>query len=145
MVINLIKGGYSRHFIKLSDQGFCTLKKHKPCFEYVCKKKKAEHFVFTAKKDNSKHISREAFAREINCILKKACDKYGKHLRSHSFRVSYITDLLKKTSIDNVKDLIGHCDIKSTLTYKRSKLTAKKLKIVLQALDETTSKKTMVQ
>jgi len=46
-----------------------------------------------------------------------------------------ITDLLEDTPIDVVKDFIGHQEIKSTLTYKRSRLSEEDQAQVLRKLD----------
>ncbi len=80
-------------------------------------------------------IARETFDRELNNILKSASARLGKHLRTHSFRATLITDLLENTPIDVVKDFIGHQDIKSTLTYKRSRLSVEDHAKVLHNLD----------
>ena len=38
---------------------------------------------------------------------------------SHSFRINFITTLLKFAPIDQVSDIIGHKDVKSTIPYNR--------------------------
>lgn len=64
----------------------------------------------------------------------------GKHLHTHSFTASLITDLLNITFIDDVKQFIGHNHITSTLTYKRNPLTQDKINKVLNDLDKFRSK-----
>lgn len=43
-------------------------------------------------------------------------------LKSHSFRINMITNLLKNPSVQDALEIIGHKDIKSTLAYKRCTL-----------------------
>ncbi len=57
--------------------------------------------------------------------------KLEKHIRTHSFRATLITELLKSTPIDEVKEVIGHKDISSTLEYKRSRLSQKQTKKIV--------------
>ena len=41
----------------------------------------------------------------------------------HSFRVSVISKLLQVTNVQNVKDIVGHEDIRSTMKYNRYRLS----------------------
>ena len=139
MVIPLIKKGNDRHLIELSVKGLSLFQEHEKDFKTLCKDKKLTNYVFTTEFNINKAISRESFDRELNSILKKASLDFGKHLRTHSFRATFITDLLKSTPIDDVKEFIGHRDIETTLTYKRSRLSEEKIKEVLIHLDKTRS------
>ena len=62
---------------------------------------------------------------------------FRKHIWTHSFRATLITNYLQKTPIDIVKDVIGHKDIKSTALYKTSKLDREQFQKVLKELDKT--------
>jgi site-specific recombinase XerD len=136
-IIPLIKNGADRHSIELSLEGQKLLNQYKVIFNILCKNKCIGDPVFSSAKNPSTCISREVFDRELNSILTKASSLFGKHLRTHSFRATLITDLLISTPIDVVKEFIGHRDIKSTLTYKRSRLTEDAIKKVLCNLDKT--------
>jgi site-specific recombinase XerD len=55
----------------------------------------------------------------INRNLKKKTRLFNKNIKSHSFRVNYITSLLEHTSLQVVKDLVGHANADTTLRYNR--------------------------
>ena len=77
-------------------------------------------------------ISREQFDRDLNDILKKASLLLGKHLRTHSFRATFITDLLDSgVPIQKVQDIVGHNSIKSTAYYQRSFVGKEELKKII--------------
>lgn len=73
------------------------------------------------------------------CPRRMSVDMPGKHLRTHSFRATLITELLTSTRLDQVKELIGHSDIKSTLTHKRGGLSQEQQVKVLNNLDNVPS------
>ena len=99
--------------------------------------------LVTTKVNLEKTIDRTSFDHEINIILTKASQVFHKHTRTHSFRASIITDFLKSTPIDVVKEVMGHKDIKTTLQYKRCSLSEVQFKQVLANLDkERESQKT---
>lgn len=50
----------------------------------------------------------------------------GKNIRSHSFRISVVSDLLEHgVPIHQVKELIGDKNISSTMRYSRDAITKK--------------------
>lgn len=52
--------------------------------------------------------------------------QFNLNLTSHSFRINFVTALLKhEVPFHVTKQLIGHCDIGSTITYKRYTATDK--------------------
>jgi integrase/transposase InsO family protein len=61
------------------------------------------------------------FIRFINEDLKSSCKKFNitAKLSSHSFRVGYITKLLKTMSVQKVAEIVGHADVESTMAYQR--------------------------
>lgn len=140
ITITLNKKGAHRHTLGLSDLSSQFLQKFNKDIKIICENKKSQDPLFTNAVDLHHPISRVTFDNELNKILIKASDTLGKHLRTHSFRATLITDLLVETPIDKVRDLIGHKDIKSTLLYKRSKLNTQDLNIIQQNLDETRNK-----
>lgn len=105
-------------------------------FTILCENKTVNDPLFSSKKNPAKVIARETFDDYLNKVLMKASSLFGKHLRTHSFTATFITDLLvSDVPIDKVKEFIGHNDIKSTLTYKRSRLDACSIKKILKKLD----------
>lgn len=46
-----------------------------------------------------------------------------------------ITQLLKNTSVQNVADIIGHKDIKTTMAYKIEALNKKEIQKLLNKID----------
>jgi len=97
--------------------------------------KDRDSYFFTTQSRLDKPINRSSFDHELNLILAKASEKFSKHLRTHSFRASMITDFLKSTPIDIVKEIVGHKDIGTTLQYKRGGIDAIQMKSVLKKLD----------
>lgn len=99
--------------------------------------KSEEMPFFTTQVCFSKPLDRSSLEKELNTILTKASDIFRKHIRTHSFRATLITNYLQKTPIDVVKDVIGHRDTKTTALYKRSKLNKEQFKHLLRELDKT--------
>lgn len=74
----------------------------------------------------------------VNNDLKHTCviNQIPYNIKSHCFRINMISKLLKNTSAQNVADIIGHRDIKSTMAYKRYALNKKEIKDLLKTTDE---------
>lgn len=53
----------------------------------------------------------------INTTLKHFTN--GLNITSHSFRIGYVTKILKHTSVDRAQAFVGHKDIRSTMKYNR--------------------------
>lgn len=86
-------------------------------------------------------LGRESFDRDLNRVLIQASNLLGKHFRTHSFRTSFITDLLATgVAIHDVKDLIGHRDIKSTYSYNRSSVTQKEARAIMSMVNKSRKK-----
>lgn len=72
-------------------------------------------------------ISSLSFIRFFNNRLKKftsgKSEYNNKNLKSHSFRVNFITSLLKHAPLDIVCDIVGHKSISTTNRYNRNKIT----------------------
>lgn len=133
--IQLIKGGEKRFPIRLSPKGRNLLLRFKEDFIKLTRNKSADAPLFTTAKDFTKPIARDNFDKELNKILAIASAQLEKHLRTHSFRATIITELLKSSPIDDVKELIGHKSISSTLEYKRSRLHPRQMDKMLSALN----------
>ena len=134
--ITLIKGGESRHKLVLTSEGLSFLKSFRSDYLRLSTSSKlGSDFLFSSPEDASLPFNRELFDRELNKILAKASVLYEKHLRTHSFRATFITDLLESVQIDEVKELVGHKNIGTTLEYKRSRLTTTQRKDLLKTRD----------
>lgn len=98
-------------------------------------------FVASKDSDSSKAISRVNLSGQINRLLQEASRKIGKHIRSHSFRATYITDLLDhEIPIEQVKDIMSHTNISTTAIYRRSKLKLKELRMVAASVNRARQK-----
>lgn len=77
------------------------------------------------------------FIKMVNKDLKSACQKFKIpfNIKSHSFRVNMITNLLKVTSLQKAANIIGHADIRSTMTYNRYALTKNEIQELLDKIN----------
>ena len=55
----------------------------------------------------------------INLNLQSAVKQFGLNLKSHSFRVGYVTHLLRYAPVQHTAAIVGHSDIRSTIAYNR--------------------------
>jgi integrase len=94
-----------------------------------------------------KQYSRPHFNSKINSILKEyQVKKNGKRLlRSHSFRIGAVTDLLEFQNPENVRQFIGHSSINTTLRYSRYHISREKLSEMADSLYEFRMKKQILQ
>lgn len=72
-----------------------------------------------------KPLHEKRLIQMVNTDLKQTSEKYSIpfNVKSHSFRVNMITNLLKVTSVQNTADIMGHNDIRSTMSYNRYALS----------------------
>lgn len=75
--------------------------------------------VFKKHQTLSGNIHTKTWREFINRNLKKKTRIFNKNIKSHSFRVNYITSLLTHASLQVVKDLVGHANADTTLRYNR--------------------------
>lgn len=68
---------------------------------------------------DSNRLNTEKFTGSINKLLRLFNDDKKKKIRSHSFRVAFVSNALKHTSAHKTQKLIGHADIRSTMKYSR--------------------------
>jgi integrase len=110
----------------LSKTGVEALKNLKTEFTIVFQKYKYE-FLFGKKEP----IHKKTFIQVINRDLKHTCEvcNLPYNIKSHSFRVNVISNLLKITTVQNTADIIGHQDIRSTMAYRRYALSKDKEEI----------------
>lgn len=105
--ISLIKGGESRFPLIISTANRKYLKKHfEPDFETLRYSRTGDCVLFCNKEGYP--LRKEYFDKELNRILIRVSAVLEKHLRTHSFRVSYITDYLEEHQLHDVQELIGH-------------------------------------
>ncbi len=69
-----------------------------------------------------------------NKLLKEKGLQEGLLLRTHSFRVGLITDLIQTVDCNVAKDVIGHKNILTTLKYNRGTTSTKKKKDALNGV-----------
>jgi len=74
----------------------------------------------------------------VNKDLKGTCKKFNIsfNIKSHSFRINMITNLLKVTSVQSTADIIGHSDIKSTMSYNRYALSKAEIQGLLDQINK---------
>ena len=70
--------------------------------------KNRDDFLFTTQTNLLKPIDRTSFDHEINNVLIKGSHFFHKHIRTHTFRASIISNFLKSTPIAVVKEVIHH-------------------------------------
>lgn len=78
---------------------------------------------------NSKPMHQKALTRFINNDLKNTCQIFGipYNIKSHSFRINMISNLLKTTTVQHAAQIIGHSNIHSTMSYQRYVLSKKEI------------------
>lgn len=86
----------------------------------------------------NKPLNRDYFIDMVNKDLEVTCKKFNIpfNIKSHSFRINMITNLLKITSVQNTADIIGHSDIRATMQYKRYALSKKEIQDLLNEIDQ---------
>lgn len=75
----------------------------------------------------SKPIHQKALTRLINNDLKNTCQAFDipYNIKSHSFRINMISNLLKTTTGQHTTQIIGHSYINSTMSCQRYTLSKK--------------------
>ena len=79
----------------------------------------------------------------INKDLKHTCqiNQIPYNIKSHSFRINVISNLLKHTTVQNVADIIGHNDIRSTLKYSRYSMSKKQIQELMDTITNSRPEK----
>ena len=121
------------HIHVISDEAVKELKRLKSDREIIFVKYK---FKYLFGKD--KPLDNKYFIKMINKDLKNTCEinKIPYNIKSHSFRINMITNLLKHTSVQDAADIIGHKDTKSTMAYKRYVLNKTEILNLLNKIDK---------
>jgi integrase len=133
MIRELIELGYSNLY-QPKVNVFRKLIASDPLIEMLKHLKKERLNIFKQEEDllyPTINTDTTGYIRLINKYLKPYQTKYGLVIKSHSFRVNFVTQTLKYNSPEVARQLIGHRDIRSTLTYNRNKVQPKEAKDLL--------------
>lgn len=116
----------------LSEQGIEQLKSLQNEFQIVFQK---YNYKYLFGKEEPIHT--KTLIQFINRDLKHTSELYNLpyNIKSHSFRVNMISNLLKVTSVQNTAGIIGHTDIRSTTAYSRYALPADPIKTILTQMN----------
>lgn len=133
--LDLIKRGEREHLITISNKSAELLNDNLDYFTYILKRKNNNEYFFSTIDRGDTPLDRCVFNRELNAILKKASMEFDKNFKTHSFRATFITDLLKEAPIHIAKDIVGHEVVSSTEIYYRSSLTKKDSLKILNSVD----------
>lgn len=133
--LDLIKRGEREHLITISNKSAELLNDNLDYFTYILKRKNNNEYFFSTIDRGDTPLDRCVFNRELNAILKKASMEFDKNFKTHSFRATFITDLLKEVPIHIAKDIVGHEVVSSTEIYYRSSLTKKDSLKILNSVD----------
>jgi integrase/recombinase XerD len=123
------------HIHIISDIAVKELKKLKPYYKIIFVKYKFNYLF-----GKNKPLDKKYFIKIINKDLKNTCqiNQIPYNIKSHSFRINMITNLLKHTSVQDAADIIGHKDTKSTMAYKRYVLNKTEILDLLNKIDKST-------
>ena len=121
------------HIHILSKKAVQDLKSLK--FEFLIIFKKYQYQYLFGKK---KPMTDKNLIKMVNKELKFTCTKFKIpfNIKSHSFRVNMITNLLKVTSVQNTANVIGHSDIRSTMSYNRYALSKSEIQNILNQIKQ---------
>lgn len=123
------------HNYPLSAKAVENLKSLKKEFAFLGKTHK---FVFLFGKKTT--LNEKTIIKIVNEDLAATCELCGikDNIKSHSFRVGFILRLLRVASVQNVSDIIGHQDVRSTMRYNRYRFSKKAIRDVLSQVEELT-------
>jgi len=119
IAIDRLKRGPSNHKAFLTPAGRKIMRDRLRDFEILIYVKEDDSFIFTPQY-SADPLERVTFNKLINNFLKKSVDKLPNkpNIRSHSFRIGFITDLWKDTKdIEFVRQAVGHAKIDTTSRY----------------------------
>ena len=121
------------HIHILSQKAVEDLKNLKDDYTIVFNKYNCEYLF-----GKTKPMHKKSLIRLVNADLWNTCktNNIAYNIKSHSFRVNMISHLLKVTSVQNAANIIGHQDIRSTMTYERCALTKAEIQDLLQKIVE---------
>ena len=119
--------------IDISENERLLLKSYKNLIQKFYKNIPKDSSVLCAQ--SGKELHNRTAIMWLNKLLKDLGNKYGLTIKSHSFRIGYITNLLKKHNVQVAKSMIGHSNIETTLRYDRNILNSEDVKDLRSKLD----------
>jgi integrase len=117
----------------LSHQALEDLKNLEDDYTIVFNKYNCKYLFGT-----NKPMHEKSLIRLVNKDLKNTCDlnNIAYNIKSHSFRINMISNLLRVTSVQNTANIIGHQDIRSTMSYERYALSKSEIQDLLKQIIE---------
>jgi integrase len=134
IAIDRKKRGPANYKAFLTKEGIQIVKDRFKDFEIISHFKEDNSYIFTSE-NSDKSLDREAFNRVVNLFIRDCCEKLENKpkLRSHSFRVGFITQLWKDTNdIEFVRQAIGHAALDTTSQYVKNLSEEEQQKRMLQ-------------
>jgi len=82
-------------------------------------------------------MHKKSLVRLINSDLRTTYEigNIPYNIKSHSFRINMISSLLKNTSVQHAAQIIGHNNIKSTMSYQRYALSKEEIQKLLDNME----------
>lgn len=139
--LNIIKNGDCQRLILISKKSQQLLEQHATSFYQIAATKRDTDLVFTSFNGSNKPIHRSNFTKELNLLLKPFNQRFNMNFKTHSFRITFITNLINVASLHVAKNIVGHKVVASTEIYYRSSLTVEESKKILNKADEQAYKK----
>jgi integrase len=121
------------HIHVLSKNAIFKLKKLKLEIDVVFSKYQFKHLF-----GKEEPIHKKSLVRLINSDLKTTCEigNIPYNIKSHSFRINMISSLLKNTSVQHAAQILGHNNIKSTMSYQRYALSKEEIQKLLDNMEK---------
>jgi len=121
------------HIHILSKTAVIKLKQLKPECTVIFNKYPCQYLF-----GKDKPIHEKALIRLINQDLQNTCEvnQIPYNIKSHSFRINMIANLLKRTTVQHAAHIIGHSDIKSTMSYQRYALSKQEIQRLLEEIEK---------
>ena len=120
IAIDRSKRGPSNHKAFLTKEGKKIMQDRKKDFEFILLMKEPDAYIFTSEANHYKKLCREVITNGINKVMRSVSKQLPgqPNVTSHSFRISYITQLWKDSKdIEFVKQTIGHQKLDTTSAY----------------------------
>jgi integrase/recombinase XerD len=117
----------------LSRQALEDLKKLELDYIIVFEKYKYKYLF-----GKRKPVHEKSLLNLVNQDLKEISQFVGLpyNIKSHSFRINVISTLLKITTVQNVANIIGHDDIRSTMRYRRYSLSKQEIQELMEQINQ---------
>lgn len=121
------------HIHIISENGVSQLKNLNLEYEIIFNKYQSKYLF-----GKRKPMHKKSLIRIINEDLAVTChiNAIPYNIKSHSFRINVVSNLLRQTSVQNAAQIVGHKDIKSTMSYQRYSLSKQEIQKLLKGMDE---------